>query len=894
MAPFFQAPSDRVATMIGFRNLEMVTSSEEFDDGWQQAEMFDDESTFYSVKEFEMSDFVVGNLTTDTEYSLKQSDFIAGDNAWAYYASTDLDYGDKEMKSARGRKRNIENIVVPARIEPGIRDFHTRNVIAGYSAHVLEKNDVATILDLHHTDKEVGAVSQSASLAKEEEMHKGLLKIDRLVDEEEVEDDTEIFDQMTANILCQFKLKSQSLTDSHDGVDSNIFDLLCTDMEADSHRCVAEGMQAIDHLLQIDREVDETVSILKCHEYEYPSAACTTDRKERLDVSILQREEQLDNVTVLEDMGVQERKSRYTTSTKLPNVIASMYATDLQIDGCSALVQEKDDLGDILDLHQTDREVSGVKLYAVQTKQEEMHLILWKIDQLVDQKEVDDDTEFVDPLTAHILHQHEIQTESLLHCVNPDTFDLLCVDMEVDNCKIQIETMLSIVPLLLVDQEVDTAAAKLKYCIDFRDVRDLFTVDQEVEKMQKTFKKGTGAACTTRNLHLPRCIIDLYTTDLEVDGRTTSIQEEDDIKSIISLHKVDFEVDAANRCATTSSFAFDNSEDEKITRVLLQADRLVDTKQIGDHAEFVDNSKDQMMRQHVAQAIALAERSDQRVPETLDLLSTDLEVDRFGLNCETMDVIKPLLDVDREVDIAELSSQWRKSVSDILQFLKTDIECASDDEPWKGPALECIKDSTPSDKQVFSSHKYGSKGSKKMGVIQNKDFQINGLTARELSTTEQEVDCIKHNAKEICRVDLKAEQVKPTQEMLRVSSRSIFSVKEKAAARRHSFIGGKSQKPAVLQTASIINEREAMLGIVKKSSKKESKVVDVQMKAGRNEVIPNSSLQEAILIKHMSLPIRFTEMAVPAQIPFDKHVPRRSIFSNKEKFYARSKGEHLL
>ena len=47
---------------------------------------------------------------------------------------------------------------------------------------------------------------------------------------------------------------------------------------------------------------------------------------------------------------------------------SELYAIDLQMDGCSVIAQERDDIAAVLELHDTDREVDGVKLNAMRIK----------------------------------------------------------------------------------------------------------------------------------------------------------------------------------------------------------------------------------------------------------------------------------------------------------------------------------------------------------------------------------------------------------------------------------------------------------------------------------------------------------------------------------------------
>lgn len=63
-------------------------------------------------------------------------------------------------------------------------------------------------------------------------------------------------------------------------------------------------------------------------------------------------------------------------------------------------------------------------------------MVFWKIDRLVDQKDVDDDTvELIDPITVQIFCQHTLTSQSLVHLYDkgiPEIIDLLCTDIKVD------------------------------------------------------------------------------------------------------------------------------------------------------------------------------------------------------------------------------------------------------------------------------------------------------------------------------------------------------------------------------------------------------------------------------------------------------------------------------
>eukprot|EP00555_Chaetoceros_dichaeta_P013102 CAMPEP_0198268204 /NCGR_PEP_ID=MMETSP1447-20131203/36281_1 /TAXON_ID=420782 /ORGANISM="Chaetoceros dichaeta, Strain CCMP1751" /LENGTH=121 /DNA_ID=CAMNT_0043959135 /DNA_START=1 /DNA_END=363 /DNA_ORIENTATION=- len=119
------------------------------------------------------------------------------------------------------------------------------------------------------------------------------------------------------------------------------------------------------------------------------------------------------------------------------------------MDGCSVMAQERDDSAAILELHDTDREVDGVKRTAMRTTNEEMHLSLWTMDQSVDDKTIEDDdddavVEFIDPFTVQVLRQHRMRSDASVRLYEkaiPEIFDLLCTDMEVDGHVHQTEAM---------------------------------------------------------------------------------------------------------------------------------------------------------------------------------------------------------------------------------------------------------------------------------------------------------------------------------------------------------------------------------------------------------------------------------------------------------------------
>jgi len=179
----------------------------------------------------------------------------------------------------------------------------------------------------------------------------------------------------------------------------------------------------------------------------------------------------------------------------MPDGIADLYRTDLQMDGCSAVAEERDDLAAILDLYETDRDVDGAKRSAMRTTQEEMHMSLWKMDQFIDHKKSEDDVAFMDPITVRFLQQHKRISDSMVHRstkIDAEILDLLCTDMEVNSCKIQTELMATVDPLLQVDQTIDDEARKKKFRDDFTHVRDLFIIDQAAEHAQHVTKNGVS------------------------------------------------------------------------------------------------------------------------------------------------------------------------------------------------------------------------------------------------------------------------------------------------------------------------------------------------------------------------------------------------------------------
>lgn len=106
---------------------------------------------------------------------------------------------------------------------------------------------------------------------------------------------------------------------------------------------------------------------MKSHNNDFHFVAPTTDQKIQLEVidaidPLLQFDKQTDSRTsAKKDAGSGQKDSGHPLPAKLPDVIANLYTADLQVDGCSTIAQEIDDLDAILDLNNTDREVDGVK-----------------------------------------------------------------------------------------------------------------------------------------------------------------------------------------------------------------------------------------------------------------------------------------------------------------------------------------------------------------------------------------------------------------------------------------------------------------------------------------------------------------------------------------------------
>merc|ERR1740124_468156 len=341
-----------------------------------------------------------------------------------------------------GTQQKKSRHTIPANVPDSIADLYATDLqIDGCSSLALENTNIDAILDLYDTDREVDGVKVNAIQTEQEEIHMVLLKMDQLADLANVEDNVELVEPMTAQVLRQYEMQSQCLVHRYDTVNPDIFDLLCTDMEVDEHASQTKAMKTNEALLQVDQMVDQTVGIL-------------------------QFDEEIDNrMKVLRDMGTQQKKSRHTIPANVPDSIADLYATDLQIDGCSSLAPENTNIDAILDLYDTDREVDGVKVNAIQTEQEEMHMVLLKMDQLADLANVEDNVELVEPMTAQVLRQYEMQSQCLVHrydTVNPDIFDLFCTDMEVDEHSSQTKAMKTNEALLQVDQMVDQTVGILQ------------------------------------------------------------------------------------------------------------------------------------------------------------------------------------------------------------------------------------------------------------------------------------------------------------------------------------------------------------------------------------------------------------------------------------------------
>ena len=128
-------------------------------------------------------------------------------------------------------------------------------------------------------------------------------------------------------------------------------------MEVDNHQSQTQIDQAIGSLYQVDQQVSHCASL---NSYR-------VDDTMQMDVMeviqpLLEIDQQVDTTKNRSSRG----STTDTTTVEqigathwLPDVIADLYRIYLQMDGCAAVVHERDDLEAIFDLHTIDLEVDG-------------------------------------------------------------------------------------------------------------------------------------------------------------------------------------------------------------------------------------------------------------------------------------------------------------------------------------------------------------------------------------------------------------------------------------------------------------------------------------------------------------------------------------------------------
>lgn len=281
-----------------------------------------------------------------------------------------------------------------------------------------------------------------------------------------------------------------------------------------------------------------------------------------------------------------------------------------------------------MELHAIDQKVENKNLFMdVHTK--DIFNELYKLDLAVDGskdasttscKEVN---EFVDPITELMLREVGLvsspSTKEKCWDVK-DILDLLATDKLVEGCtKNNDDNVLE--HLHKVDDYVDQKTRIAEEKKEMDDVRDLYNLDQEVERNAKTFEVGKQP---TTSAEKPKsemdAIMDLYETDLQVeDAKYNAFFKTKDAAVYQELYKTDSQVDK-----------IDPSTDQSLT----------------------DPFTKSTLNQYAQEAKSIASRHESNVGEVMDLYSTDLQIgaaaSRRDIKAE--EAVASLYEVDEEIE----------------------------------------------------------------------------------------------------------------------------------------------------------------------------------------------------------------------------------------------------
>jgi hypothetical protein len=169
---------------------------------------------------------------------------------------------------------------------------------------------------------------------------------------------------------------------------------------------------------------------------------------------------------------------------------------------------------------------------------------------------------------------------------------------------------------------------------------------------------------------LPEKMVDLYLNDLEVEGRTCTIDNDQDMNAILDLYHIDREVEQSKY----NVFHNDDINDA-IFKELYRMDLTVDhPKGKGDkqqtNIEFVDYITPSSMKQYVMQSNSLKQKSS--IVDVFDLLVTDLAVEGHRAYHDAMADVQMLLKVDLEMSAAADLGYYNNALDEVSELLQKD------------------------------------------------------------------------------------------------------------------------------------------------------------------------------------------------------------------------------
>lgn len=368
-----------------------------------------------------------------------------------------------------------------------------------------------------------------------------------------------------------------------------------------------------------------------------------------------------------------------------------LYAVDLEMDHQKQTMKDMDDIQSIVELYSMDQEVEkkfkSTPIFDNEGEYDTFQSLV-NMDTQVDGHDTTTTTtsyNFIDPITELIMREYgTIASSSVGKCWNvKDIMDLVMTDHFVDGIQQEkdIHKEDEIIQFLhSVDRDVDDrthAALELK---EMEQIIDLYHMDQDIEaksgaptsdlSTKKTRKNGGRkySVISFTGLDLPKPIADLYLTDLDVEGRTNTIEDMEGLDSILDLYETDCEVDG------TKYRVCNNETNDYIFKELYRMDQIVD-QQDGEKLKtpvFEDRFTKTLMEQYVMQSNELKQNSS--VEEVFDLFTTDLEVNGHNSHLDEMAAIEPLLKVDLEMNAASDCGHAKETMKDVLDLLKVDIE----------------------------------------------------------------------------------------------------------------------------------------------------------------------------------------------------------------------------